>query len=106
MKGRGSRALRVAAFFLLLHAGVSADVVLLKDGAKVSGKVVDKTTHYEVTTEAGLRTYLKEEVEKVVTSPREFLGDADALYEEARREFERALPIASPAEQGVVLRGA
>jgi hypothetical protein len=91
---------RTALLVLLLAGALSADVVVLKDGAKIAGKVADKKTHYEVTVEGGtLRTYLKEEVEKVLTSPKEILGDADASYEAAKQEYQAALAIADAAQQ-------
>jgi len=91
--------MRATAFLLLLCATLGADVVVLKSGAKVSGRVVDKATHYEVTTEAGLRTYLKEEVDRIVTGPKEFLGDADASYEQAKKDYEAALALPDAQQQ-------
>jgi thiamine pyrophosphokinase len=99
--------MRVLGLFLLLASSLFADVVILKSGAKVSGRVVEKPEHYEVTADGALRTYLKEEVERVVTSPKEFLGDSDKLFEEARADYKKALDLASsPAEQNVVLKAA
>jgi hypothetical protein len=86
-----SRPSLVALIGLLLAGTLAADVLVTKDGARVSGKVVDKGTHYEVATPAGLRTYLKEDVEKIITDPKELLGDADAVYEEAKKGFLAAL---------------
>jgi hypothetical protein len=91
--------MRVLAVLVLLCSTLTADVVLLKDGTRVSGKVVDKTAHFEVTTEAGLRTYLKDEVDRVVTSPKEFLGDADAVLDEVKQAYQAALAIEDPARQ-------
>jgi hypothetical protein len=84
----GIRAARVAVV-LLLAGPLGADVLVLKDGSRVSGRVSEKTAHFEVNTEAGLRTYLKEEVEKVLTGPAELLGDADAVLQAAKAEYER-----------------
>jgi hypothetical protein len=93
---------------LALAAGVgAADVVVLKDGSRVAGRVVDKTTHLEVSSpDRGLRTFLKEEVDRIVKDPKELLGDSDRLYEESKKDYERALALASPAEQNAVLKEA
>ena len=93
--------------FVLLGAGVlAADVVVLKDGSRVAGRVVDKPTHVEVTTpDMGLRTFLKEEVEKILKDPKELLGDSDKLFDEAKKDFERIL-AAPPAEQNALVREA
>ncbi len=80
------------------------DVVVLKDGGKVSGGVVDKGTFWEVTTEGGVRTYLKEEVEKILTSPKEILGDSDKLIDEAKAEYEKGL--AASSGQDAIFRAA
>ncbi len=81
--------MRVLAFLLALPGLLAADVVVLKDGGKVSGRVVEKGGHLEVTTEGGLRTFLKDEVDRIVTSPKEFLGDADKLIGEAKEEYQQ-----------------
>src|SRR6476660_7690091 len=98
--------MRTLGAFLLLASTLFADVVVLKGGGKVPGRVVEKTDHYEVTSDGVLRTYLKEEVEKIVNSPKEFLGDADKFFEEARADYKKALDLSSPAEQNVVLKAA
>jgi hypothetical protein len=97
--------MRVVAIGLLLAGVLSADVVVLKDGTKVGGRVVEKTSHVEVTTDAGLRTFLKEEVDRIVKDPKELLGDAEARVEEAKKDFERAL-AAPAAEQNAILKEA
>ena len=97
--------MRVVAICLLLAGGLAADVVVLKDGGKVAGRVVEKATHVEVTTEGGLRTFLKEEVEKILKDPKELLGDSDKLYEEAKKDFEKIL-AAPAAEQNALAREA
>ncbi len=82
---------RSVLFVLALALPIAADVVVLKDGGKVSGRVVDRTTHIEVTTEGGLRTFTKDEVERIITSPAEIVGDSDKLFAEAKKEFQDAL---------------
>ena len=66
---------------LILFAGLAAaDVVVLKDGTRVPGRVVEKAAHFEVTTpDMGLRTFLKEEVDKILKDPKELLGDSNKL---------------------------
>jgi hypothetical protein len=99
--------LRAAAFLVLLAPWAAADVVVLKDGGeRVVGRVVTKESHYEVTTDQGLRTFLKDEVERVIADPKEFLGDADQLYDQAKQDFQKALGLSSPAEQNPLLKEA
>ena len=43
--------MRILGFLLLLTSSLFADVLVLKGGAKVPGRVVDKPDHYEVTSE-------------------------------------------------------
>ena len=97
--------MRILGFLLLACSLLRADVVILKDGGKVVGRVKEKGTHYEVTTDVGLRTFLKEEVERVVTTPEPFLGDADALYEEAKKDYQKAATLDTrAAEKNQVLK--
>lgn len=98
--------MRPLGILLLLAGTIHADVAVLKGGTRVSGKIVEKTDHYEVTTDGVLRTYLKDEVDRIVSSPKEFVGDADKLVEEARGEYQKALGLGTPAEQNAVLKGA
>lgn len=99
--------MRVALFVALLCTALSADVVVLKEGGeKVVGRVTDKQAHVEVVTEQGLRTFLKDEVERIITSPQEFIGDSDKGLDEAKQDYQRALAITAPAEQNAVLKEA
>ena len=98
--------LRALGILLLLAGTLRADVAILKGGGRVAGKVVDKVDHYEVTTDGVLRTYLKDEVDRIATSPKEFLGDADKLIDDARADYQKALGLSTPAEQNAVLKGA
>jgi len=98
--------LRSSGILFLLAGTLSADVAVLKSGAKVAGKIVDKADHYDVTSDGILHTYLKDEVERVVTSPKEFLGDADKLIDEARADYQKALKLTLPSEQNAVLKAA
>jgi hypothetical protein len=98
--------LRAAGILLLLVGVLHADVAVLKAGGRVAGRVVEKSDHYEVTVDGVLRTYLKDEVDKIVTSPKEFVGDADKLVDEARADYQKALGLTAPAEQNAVLKSA
>ena len=79
--------MRATILLLILCGTLRADVVILKGGAQVSGRVVKKTRHIEVRTTGGLRTFLPEEVERIIKDPKELLGDAEMLYEQAKKEF-------------------
>jgi hypothetical protein len=85
---------------------ILADVAILKNGGKVAGKISEKADHYDITTEGVLHTYLKDEVDRVVTSPKEFLGDADKMIDEARADYQKALGLSTSAEQNDVLKAA
>jgi len=95
---------RAFGLILLLSGTLFADVLVLKDGTKISGRVVDKGIHYEVTTDAGLRTWLSEEVDRVITSPKELLGDSEKTFEEAKKEYGEALAIQDPNERNARLK--
>ena len=76
--------MRVLGVLFLLSSTLLADVAILKDGNRVAGKVVEKAQHWEITTDGGLRTYLKEEVDKIIKDPKELLGDVDKVLTEAK----------------------
>lgn len=98
--------MKVLAFLLLLASTLFADVVVLKDGTRVAGRVVEKAEFYEVTADGALRTFLKEEVQRVVKSPAEFLGDADKLFDEARADYHKAIALADTAPRNALLKEA
>lgn len=97
---------RAGGFLLLLASTLSADVVVLKSGQKVSGRVVDKGIHYEVTTDIGLRTFLRDEVDDILNSPKELLGDTEKTFEEAKKQYSEAIAIADQAERNTKLKEA
>jgi hypothetical protein len=97
---------RAFGILLLLGGTLFADVVVLKNGTKVSGRVVDKGVHYEVTTDAGLRTFLRDEVEDIITSPKELLGEVDKTFEQAKQQYTEALALQDPAERNAKLKDA
>ncbi len=90
--------MKTLGFIVLLCGTLAADALVLKGGRRVGGKVVDKLSHYEVTSDGVLRTFLKEEVEKVLNSPKELLGDSDAAFEAAKKDYEAALAL-PPSDQ-------
>jgi hypothetical protein len=97
--------MRAVCVYLLLCSAATADVLVLKDGNRIGGKVVEKSTHFEVTADGTLRTFLKDEVEKVIKDPKEILGDSDKLFEDAKKDFEKIL-AAPPADQNAMVRDA
>jgi len=96
--------MRVFAVLCLLSTTLLADVAVLKDGSRVSGRVVEKAQSYEVTTDAGLRTFLKEEVEKVIKDPKELLGDVDKAMAAAKDDYTRAVAMAEGPDRNALLR--
>ena len=91
---------------LLLSGTLLADVLVLKDGTRVSGRIVDKGLHYEVTTDSGLRTWTRDEVDHVVTSPKELLGDSDKAFEEAKKQYSEAIALTDASERNARLKEA
>ncbi len=96
--------MRVLGILCLLSTALMADVVVLKDGTRVSGKVVDKQKHWEVTTDGGLRTYLKDEVDKIIKDPKELLGDVEKVMAEAKDEYQKAVAMAEGPERNALLK--
>jgi len=96
--------MRSAAFLLLLSGPLWADVLVLKDGRKFPGKVAEKPGHYEVAGDGGLRTFLKDEVDRVLTDPKSLLGDSERLLEEVKGEYQKALEIQDLQVQGAKLK--
>lgn len=98
--------MRVLGVFLLAASSLFADVIVLKDGTRVSGRVVEKSDFYEVTSDGALRTFLKDEVQKVVRTPTEFLGDADKIFDEARADYHKAIALTETAPRNALLKEA
>jgi len=98
--------MRVILAVLLCGGLLRADVLVLKDGRKIPGKVVEKPGHYELTDEGGLKTFLREEVEKVLASPKDLLDGVDAGFEEAKKEFTEAVDLKDAARQTALLKQA
>jgi hypothetical protein len=96
--------MRVVGLLILLSSTLAADVVVLNDGSRVSGKVLEKSQHWEITTDGGLRTYLKEEVEKIIKDPKDILGDVDKTIESAKADYQKAVEMAEGSERNALLR--
>jgi hypothetical protein len=90
--------------FILLSSTLLADVAVLKDGTRISGKVVDKSKYWEVTTDGGLRTYLKEEVDRIVKDPKELLGDVEKVMAEAKSDYQKAIEMTEGPERNALLK--
>jgi len=67
------------------------DGIILKDGRKLSGKVVEKPDGYEVTVEGQTVGFPKAEVTQWFKHPKEVLGDADKLVEDAKKLYSEAV---------------
>jgi hypothetical protein len=96
--------MRVLGILCLLSSALLADVAVLKDGTRVSGKVVDKQKHWEITTDGGLRTFLKEEVDKIIKDPKELLGDVEKVMAEAKDEYTKAVAMTEGPERNALLK--
>jgi hypothetical protein len=67
------------------------DGIILADGRKLSGRVVEKPDGYEVTVEGQTVGFAKAEVKQWFKSPKEVLGDADKQVEEAKKLYSEAV---------------
>src|SRR4030095_8210161 len=91
----GISVMRAFAVFCLLSTTLLADVAVLNDGSRVSGRVVEKAPSYEVTTsDVGLLPFFKEAVGKIIKDPKELLGDVDKVMAAAKDDYTRAVAMA------------
>jgi hypothetical protein len=67
------------------------DGLVLNDGRKLAGKVVEKPDGYEVTVEGQTIGFAKDAVKHWYKSPKEVLGDADKQVEEAKKLYSEAV---------------
>jgi hypothetical protein len=67
------------------------DGIILKDGRKLSGKVVEKPDGYEVTVEGQTVGFPKSDVTQWFKHPKEVLGDADKQVEDAKKLYSEAV---------------
>src|SRR5258706_294204 len=65
------------AFLSAAVSAASGDGIILTDGRKLSGRVVEKADGYEVTVEGQTVGFTKAEAKQWFKSPKEVLGDAD-----------------------------
>lgn len=91
--------------FTLLLSAVSlarGDGLILNDGRKLSGRVVEKPDGYEVTVEGQTIGLAKADVKHWYKSPKEVLGDADKQVEEAKKLYSEAVVMSD--EKGAELK--
>src|SRR6185503_5092720 len=67
------------------------DGIILADGRKLSGRVVEKPDGYEVTVEGQTVGFTKAQVKHWFKHPKEVLGDADKLVEDAKKLYSEAV---------------
>jgi len=67
------------------------DGIVLKDGRKLSGRVVEKPDGYEVTVEGQTVGFPKAEVTQWFKHPKEVLGDAEKQVEDAKKLYAEAV---------------
>lgn len=96
--------MRILGALLLLCSTLAADVAILKDGSRISGKIVEKPMFWEVTTDAGLRTYTKDEIAKIVKDPKEILGDVDTVLSQAKTDYQVALAMPDGPDKNAMIR--
>src|SRR5262245_40848381 len=82
------------------------DGIILADGRKLSGRVVEKPDGYEVTVEGQTVGFTKAEVKQWFKSPKEVLGDADKQVEEAKRLYSEAVVMSVETAAEAKLREA
>jgi hypothetical protein len=85
---------RTVVTLALLAAAVTparGDGMLLNDGRKLVGRVVEKPDGYEVTVEGQTLGVHKSEVKQWFKSPKEVLGDADKQVDEAKKLYSEAV---------------
>jgi hypothetical protein len=91
MEGGMRRALILLAVLSLAVSSAHGDGIILADGRKLSGRVVEKPDGYEVTVEGQTVGFSKAEVKQWFKSPKEVLGDADKLVEDAKKLYSEAV---------------
>ncbi len=98
----------LAALTLLaaLAAPAAADVLILKDGRKLSGRVLTTDSGYEITIEGQKLSFSHDDVSRHVTSPKELLGNSDQLIEEAKQLFLEAAELKDMTAKGRKLASA
>lgn len=85
---------RIFIFLTLFCLGLPVaygDGIILADGRKLSGRVVEKPDGFEVTVDGQTIGLAKSEVKRWLKSPKELLGDADRQVEEAKKLYSEAV---------------
>lgn len=100
MLGRGILA------FLALALPLGADVLVLKDGRKLSGSVKEKPDGFEITVEGQTLAFGKEDVDRHLKSPKDLTGDAEKNYEEAKRIYTEATSMTDDKKAEAKMREA
>ena len=90
----------------LASSGLSADVLVLTDGRKISGSVSKSQDEYVVRSDGKVLHFRKTLVDRWCKTPKEYLGDKEALANEAKAEFLEARRASDPAVQGEHLKAA
>lgn len=87
------RALIALGFLVAAVAPAAADGLILKDGRKIIGRVVEKPDGFEVSVEGQTLAFAKDDVRQWVKSPKDVLGDADRLFSEAKQIYLEAVEM-------------
>lgn len=95
---------RALGLLALLSSSLAADVAILKDGNRVAGRIVEKGSVVEITTDAGLRAYAKDEIDRIVKNPLEILGDVDRVINQAKTDYQAALLLPDGPDKNAMLR--
>lgn len=87
------RTFLAGAIFAVLFSPAFGDGLILKDGRKVIGRVVEKPDGYEVTVEGQVMGFPKEQVDRWIKSPKDILGEADKWVNDAKTIYAEAVEM-------------
>lgn len=79
--------MRALLLLSLLSLPLHADVLELRDGKKLSGKVSEKGGVYQIKIEGETLTFNQGEVSRWIRKPKELTGEADSLIGEAKKIY-------------------
>ncbi len=79
--------MRALLLLSLLSLPLHADVLELRDGKKLSGKVSEKGGVYQIKIEGETLTFNQGEVSRWIRKPKELTGEADSLIAEAKKIY-------------------
>ena len=83
--------MRALLLLSLLSLPLHADVLELRDGKKLSGKVSEKGGVYQIKIEGETLTFNQGEVSRWIRKPKELTGEADSLIAEAKKIYIKRL---------------